>query len=120
MPNSTNFIPTAAEYIRILPEIILTIVATFIMVLEGDARRIAADRGNLAPIGYSARVCSQRSGGDVRRAWPAGRRVPADADRRRLRDVLPGARDHRRRFLPSFAPVSTCGASDPKAASITR
>lgn len=31
----TNFIPSAAEYIRVLPEIILTLCATLIMILEG-------------------------------------------------------------------------------------
>jgi len=31
----TNYLPSAAEYLRILPELILTIAATLIMVLEG-------------------------------------------------------------------------------------
>ena len=43
-----NFIPSAAEYIRILPEIILSIIATLIMVMEGCGIRIAPDR-SLAP-----------------------------------------------------------------------
>ena len=34
MPNSTSFIPSGAEYIRILPEILLTIVAAIIMLIE--------------------------------------------------------------------------------------
>jgi NADH-quinone oxidoreductase subunit N len=31
----TNFLPTGPEYLRILPEIILTLAATFVMILEG-------------------------------------------------------------------------------------
>jgi NADH-quinone oxidoreductase subunit N len=31
----TNYIPSAAEYLRILPELILTIAATLVMILEG-------------------------------------------------------------------------------------
>ena len=31
---AANFVPTGLEYIRIMPELILTIVATLIMVLE--------------------------------------------------------------------------------------
>lgn len=49
MPNSTSFLPSAAEYIRILPEIILSIVATFVMVLEGMRDESKHDRGSLAP-----------------------------------------------------------------------
>ena len=49
MPDSTNFLPSAAEYIRILPEIILSIVATFIMVLEAMRDESKHDRGSLAP-----------------------------------------------------------------------
>jgi NADH-quinone oxidoreductase subunit N len=49
MPNSANFLPTGAEYIRILPEIILSIIATFIMVLEGMRDESKHDRGSLAP-----------------------------------------------------------------------
>ena len=47
MPDSTSFIPSGVEYIRVLPEIILTIVATFIMILEG-LRSDSRDRGNIA------------------------------------------------------------------------
>lgn len=35
----TNFIPTGAEYFRILPELILTLAATFIMIFEGIRER---------------------------------------------------------------------------------
>jgi NADH-quinone oxidoreductase subunit N len=48
MPNSTSFIPSAAEYIRILPEIILTVVATFVMLLEAMRDESRATRGSLA------------------------------------------------------------------------
>ncbi len=47
MPN--NFIPSAAEYIRILPEIILSIIATWIMVMEGLRDESRTDSGSLAP-----------------------------------------------------------------------
>ena len=49
MPNSTSFLPTGAEYIRILPEIILTIVATFIMILEGMRDESKHDRRSIIP-----------------------------------------------------------------------
>jgi NADH-quinone oxidoreductase subunit N len=49
MPNSASFLPSAAEYIRILPEILLSIVATFIMVLEAMRDESKHDRGSLAP-----------------------------------------------------------------------
>jgi NADH-quinone oxidoreductase subunit N len=47
MPN--NFIPSAAEYIRILPEIILSIVATCLMVMEAMRDESRTGRGSLAP-----------------------------------------------------------------------
>ena len=47
MPN--NFIPSAAEYIRILPEIILSVIATWIMVMEGLRDESRTDSGSLAP-----------------------------------------------------------------------
>jgi NADH-quinone oxidoreductase subunit N len=47
MPN--NFIPSAAEYLRILPEIILSLVATFLMVMEGMRDESRTGRGSLAP-----------------------------------------------------------------------
>jgi NADH-quinone oxidoreductase subunit N len=49
MPTSTNFIPTAAEYIRILPEIILTIVATFVMIIEAMRDESRETGAGLAP-----------------------------------------------------------------------
>src|SRR3954471_22375296 len=49
MPNSTNFIPTAAEYIRILPEIILTIVAAFVMIIEAMRDESRQTGAGLAP-----------------------------------------------------------------------
>src|SRR5687767_14042984 len=49
MPNSAYFLPTGAEYLRILPEIILSIVATFIMVLEGMRDESKQSRASLAP-----------------------------------------------------------------------
>ncbi len=44
MPSSANFIPSLSEYIRILPEIILTIVAIAVMMLEA-VRDEARNRG---------------------------------------------------------------------------
>jgi NADH-quinone oxidoreductase subunit N len=49
MPTSTNFIPTGAEYIRILPEIILTIVATFVMMIEAMRDESRPGGAGLAP-----------------------------------------------------------------------
>ena len=44
MPSSANFIPSLSEYIRILPEIIITIVAIAVMMLEA-VRDEARNRG---------------------------------------------------------------------------
>ena len=67
MPN--NFIPSAAEYIRILPEIILSIVATFIMVMEAmrDESRRAAEAGAR---GFFARIDCRSRGTFAANAQP--------------------------------------------------
>src|SRR5690349_8634219 len=53
-----NFIPTSAEYIRVLPEIILTLVATLIVFLEAllndDQKRIFAPLSLLGLAGAMA------------------------------------------------------------------
>ena len=94
MPDSTSFIPTGAEYIRILPEIILTIVATLHHGSRRHAKRLAGTWQPGSERRDAGLDCS--AGRDTRCAYPAGRGLPADDHRRRLRDVLPSS-CHRRR-----------------------
>jgi NADH-quinone oxidoreductase subunit N len=45
-----NFLPTASEYVRVLPEIVLLTFGTLLMILEGLAGR--ASRQNLGPVAF--------------------------------------------------------------------
>jgi len=45
MPTSANIIPSTAEYLRLLPEIVLTIVATVMMLLEGRRKEGESSSG---------------------------------------------------------------------------
>ena len=109
--HGTNFIPTAAEYVRILPEIILDDRrCTLIMIIEAMLRGSAADRPYWRRRLHfrTARGALARRSSHMRQPGAAFQQM---LDCRWIRDVLPRARNHRRQFWPSSAPVSICGGN---------
>ena len=112
-----NFMPTSAEYFRVLPEIILTLAGVLIMFLEAVLKdrseghlRAALDRSAW----LAALVGAIVANGDP------GPAFHEHADRRRLRHVLPRPGDRRRHARRAQLPPNICAARNPRAANSTR
>ncbi len=84
-----NFMPTGTDYLRILPEIIMTVAGALIMLLEG----LLGDnkKRNLSALTFVAFAAALVSA--VAANGNPGPVVFEHADRGRLRNVLPRAGD---------------------------
>ncbi len=111
-----NFLPTSAEYFRVLPEIILTLVGVLIMFLEAVTKE--DQKGIFAPLSIAGLVAALVGAvvayGDP---GPAFQNMLID---RRFRYVLPGAGDRRRSAGGASARPVICAAKIRVAASSTR
>ncbi len=95
--------PSGADYLRILPEIIMTVAGTLIMLIEALAGREQETQalGLLTFVRFSPRLVAA-----VAANGESGPVVFEHADRGRLCDVLPRAGDRRRHPEPCFRPCN--------------
>ena len=112
----TNWMPTSAEYLRFLPEIILTLAGTLLMV-HGRHQRAARQpavrqhhdrRADRRHRGFGVRVLGSRTG------------ILRHAAGRRLRDLLPHPGHRRRDSGGALVSIAISIVRTPSRANITR